>query len=254
MNAVDTLVVAGCSHSFGAETVSEFNSIHPDCIYNAYGKFLSEKLNCKYVNLAQSGISNFEISRNIQQYIMNNKIDFSKCLVIIGWTDPNRFTFYPTMIFNILETILKEKAFPYNFSSYSINFAKVYANVKGHLNAITSMKNGNEFLSFFDKHIFKTNYFYDLNYLQRLYTSTFLSSLNVKFLTFSTLIEPPYTNTFKYEKLLATKNNLLEYKDKFNFYDRFKQYGIYRGGHLKIPAHKACSDYLYNVLVTRNIL
>jgi len=254
MSSIDTLLIAGCSHSFGAETVSEDYPVHPESINNAYGKFLSEKLNCKYVNIAQSGISNFEISRNIQQYIMNNELDLNKTLIVVGWTDPNRFTFYPTKLISVLESLIMKREFPHNFSAYTIDFAKVYPHINKCLKCIKSMKYGEEFLLFFRKNIFSTNYFYDLNYLQRLYTSTFLSSLNVKFLTFSTLKEPPYKNTFKYEKLLATKNNLLENKDKFDFYDQFKQYGIYRGGHLKIPAHKACSDHLYNVLVERNLL
>jgi hypothetical protein len=228
--------------------------IHPDSINFAYGKFLSEKLKCNYINIACSGISNFEISRNIQQYIMNTKLDFSSILVVIGWTDPNRFTFYPSKICEIVETLFFGKEFPYNFSAYSIDYAKAYPQAMKFLKIIKSLKHGDEFLLFFRKNIFKTNYFYDLNYIQRLYTSSFLKGLNIKHITFSTLKEKPYKNTFKYEKLLSNKNNILENKDKFDYYDMFKEYGVYRGGHLKIEAHKAFSNFLFNTIIERGVL
>jgi hypothetical protein len=254
MKKIETLIVAGCSHSFGAETISEQHQSHPDSIKNAYGMFLSKKLNCEYKNISHCGISNIEISRRVQQYVDFKNIDIDTSLLIIGWTDPNRFTFYPKRIIRYIERFFEGEAFPYNFSAYTIDFARAYKHIEDSLKIIRDLNFGNEFLSFFRKNIFQTDYYYDLNYILRLQTSAYLSSRNIKHITFSTLKEKPYKNTFKYEKLLSGKNNILEHTDKFNYYDAFRHLGIYKGGHLKIEAHKACADFLYDELIKRKII
>lgn len=254
MKKIETLVVAGCSHSFGAETVSEDKPVHPDSIKNAYGKFIADRLYCKYVNISYSGISNFEIARKVQQYVDFNAVDPETTLIIIGWTDPNRFTFYPRKILRYLEGFFIGNEFPYNFSAYSIDFSKAYDRVKQVLDYIREIKFGEEFLSFFRNNIFETSYFYDLNYMQRLLISNYLECKKIRHLTFSTLKEKPYKNTVKYEKLLATKYNILENKDKFNFYDAFRQYGVHKGGHLTRAAHIKCSEFLFTELKKRGII
>lgn len=254
MKKIETLIIAGCSHSFGAETVSEDAPVHPNSINYAYGKFLSEKLGCSYKNISCSGLSNFDISRRIQQEIDFKQYNNETTLVIIGWTDPNRFTFYPKNYISVIEGLFLKEPFPYNFSAYAIDHAKVFPRVGKVLEFIKELKFGNEFLSFFRRKIFETDYFYDLNYLQRIFISTYLKSNGYPYLTFSTLKEKIYKNTFKYEKLLKTKNNLLENADKFNFYDLCYKYGTYRGGHIRVEGHKAFSEILYKTLLERNIL
>jgi hypothetical protein len=257
MKLIETLIVAGCSHSFGAETVSEDHPTHPSSIDNAFGKFLSDKIGCKYVNISFSGLSNFDICRRVQQELDFKEYNPETTLVIIGWTDPNRFTFYPNngnIITNFIGNLFPTGSFPHNFSAYSIDYAFAFKHVRTALQHIREMKFSQDFLRFFRKFIFKTNYFYDLNYTLRLLTAKYLECKKIPYLTFSTLKEPPYKNTFKYEKLLSNKNNILENKDKFNYYDAFAKYGVYKGGHLNINAHKACAKYLYLELIDRQII
>jgi len=257
MKHIEKLIVAGCSHAFGAETYCEKQPAHPLSINNAFGKFLADKLNCGYINIAYSGLSNFDICRRVQQELDFKQHNPETTLVIIGWTDPNRFTFYPQNKNGVLDYIgnlFSTDTFPHNFSAYTIDYAFAFEHVKTALEHIREMKFSKDFLRFFRKFIFQTKYFYDLNYTLRLLTANYLELKRVPYLTFSTLKEPPYKNTIKYEKLISNKNNILENKDKFNYYDAFKNYGIYKGGHLKIEAHKACADFLYAELFKRQIL
>jgi len=84
------LVILGDSFSHGIGTVSEFED-HRNKQF-AYGKYIAEKLNLEYVNLAEPGISSLRISELGFQYIQKNISTID--LVIIGWTTPTRFGLY----------------------------------------------------------------------------------------------------------------------------------------------------------------
>ena len=261
MQQVDTLVVVGCSHSFGAETISEEEHSHPDSVNYSYGKFLADKLNCKnYHNISFCGISNFEIVNRAIQFTLKENLNPDTTLFVVGWTDANRFTFFHKKIFNkfsLPQFLIKSAPTifnqPYNFSSYMIKRFILNSN-KNYFKYITGKPGGEEFLTFFDKYIFDTPYYYDLNYNSHLLLNDFFNNRGIKHITFPTISIKMYDNTFKYEKILNTKNNILEFNDKFSYLNNFKQYGTYKGGHPKIEAHKAFADFLYKELIKRQIL
>lgn len=84
------LVVLGDSFCHGIGTVSPFKNA--DNTNYAFGKYLAEHFNLKYVNLAEPGIS---ILRTIEigyDYLFKNCNQVEK--IIIGWTNPNRLGIY----------------------------------------------------------------------------------------------------------------------------------------------------------------
>lgn len=254
MPIIDTLLVAGCSHSFGAETVSEEDHSHPDSINFSYGKYLAELLGIKnYKNISVCGISNLEINNKVIQYFLKEKNNLNSTLCVIGWTDSNRFTFYPKNILNKLKFMPSIFNQPYNFSSYMFRHNTVY-NKQTYLQHITSKHGGEEFLSFFDRYIFNTPNFYDLNYNARLCTTHFLANRHIKHLSFPTVSIKIYDNTFMYERCLDNGVNILEHKNNFTLLHNFKQYGFYKGGHLKTEGHQAFAKFLLEELKARNIL
>ena len=255
MGCFNTLLVAGCSHSFGSEIFIDQEDLRS--INFTYGSYLAKKLNLNYINISSPGISNFEIAKRVQQYINFEKINYSSLLIIIGWTEPNRFTFYPNTGSKLFDLFTKNKK-PICISSH---IAKKFGKRKNNENTgdvfgsrLNKMKNGANFINFFDDYIFNSSLYNDLNYMVRLFTSSFLSEKNITHLTFSSMKAEKFCNTEKYENSFNKKFNILEYKDNFNFVDNFKDYGTYKGGHLKVEAHKAFSEYLHNQLIVRGLI
>jgi hypothetical protein len=174
MGCIDHLLVAGCSFSYGSELFSEDDADNINSINLAYGKYLADKLNCKYTNIALPASSNLEISRRVQQYIDFEKYDKEKLLVIIGWTELNRFTFIPNMGFNLLNALMTKRR-PLSFSSYTAGLydlikteskkltkQETFALMKG----IQKLEKGTDFVLFFEKYIFNSSHYYDLNYIK----------------------------------------------------------------------------------------
>ena len=87
----DVVVGVGCSFMNG------------DRIHNENGKFigqlyrpgliLSKKLNCNYINLAQTGSSNGGMFRRIYEWVESNTT-FKKPLFVIGLSGTARYPFY----------------------------------------------------------------------------------------------------------------------------------------------------------------
>lgn len=255
MDCFKTLVVAGCSHSFGSEIFKDQED--PNSVNFAYGYHLAKKLNLNYINISRPGISNFEIARNVQQYVDFNKNELSSLLLIIGWTEPNRFTFLPNTGSKLFDLFTKNKK-PICISSH---IAKKFGSLKNNENKkdtfgsrLSKLKDGPSFIKFFDNFIFNSSLYSDLNYMIRLFTSSFLLEKNITHLTFSSMKSDKFCNTEKYENCFNSKFNILEFKDNFNFVDNFKEYGLYSGGHLNVEAHKAFSEYLYCQLLDRGLI
>jgi hypothetical protein len=84
------LVVLGDSFCHGIGTVTPFKNI--DNTNHAFGKYLADHFNLKYINLAEPGIS---ILRTIEigyDYLFKNCDQVEK--IIIGWTNPSRLGIY----------------------------------------------------------------------------------------------------------------------------------------------------------------
>jgi hypothetical protein len=87
---VKQLVILGDSFCHGIGTASVFK--HADNVNYAFGKYIADCYNLKYVNLAEPGIS---ILRTIElgyQYLAHNHHQVEQ--VIIGWTTPGRIGLY----------------------------------------------------------------------------------------------------------------------------------------------------------------
>jgi hypothetical protein len=87
---VKQLVILGDSFCHGIGTVTPFKN--KENTEYAFGKYIADYYNLKYVNLAEPGIS---ILRTIElgyQYLLKNSLQVDK--VIIGWTNVSRFGIY----------------------------------------------------------------------------------------------------------------------------------------------------------------
>jgi len=252
MDSIKKLVIFGCSFSYGSELYSEEDVDNEKTKNLAYGKFLSEKLNCEYINNALPGASNFEISRRVVNYLLkdNNK---NNSLYIIGWTDHNRFSFIPNKGLSILDSKFTFSE-PLSFSSYAVtkheyNSSNKNFNISSYLLKLANME---IFASFFNKYIFNSGYYYELNYINRINISSLLEQHKVKYLTFPSLPLDYFYMKHKYENFLNKNNNLLE--DNFNFFNEYKHYGIHKGGHIKKEGHIDFAKFLYKKLISDGIV
>jgi hypothetical protein len=275
---IDTLIAFGCSNTFGAESIEDFDHNNPDNINHSYAKYLSDLLECKnYYNLAENGISNSEITKRIFKELpdMIKKHDSEKILVIVGWTDYNRIRLYLKhiipfkeafrQIIDICEYPLLCKFFPNQFKRTDNEACDIGVIIKQY----PFME---QFLLGMMNYLFRTPSFYIMNTYAKLAAENYLIKNNLKFLTFPTLrshtindttlnyIDPERDKTFiNSEKILSHKNNIFEYDNegnyKFSALDNFKQHGISKsGGHLKSSAHEALAKYLYSEIKDRDIL
>lgn len=264
---IDKIVVFGCSFSYGSELFSEEDANNNNSINFAYGKHLANILKCDYLNLSLPGASNFEIGRRVQQFVDFNKKDNSSILIVIGWAELNRFSFSPDTGFDILNKMLPLKNI-FNFSSYTAGLCKLInskvsffsnseifklAKESNSLKEIIKLSEGTSFVSFFEKNIFNSSYFYDLNYMIRQFTSNFLLQNKIKFITFPCLGANNYINIDKYESSINKQFNILEKYNNFNFYDYYRSYGLRKGGHINEDGHKEFAKYLYKEIIDRKI-
>lgn len=82
-------LVAGCSHSAGAEIDGEEDSLYNR--ENSFGSLLCRKLGYEPVNIALGGAANSGIARSVLRWISDNyKPDEMEIFVCIGWTESSR--------------------------------------------------------------------------------------------------------------------------------------------------------------------
>ena len=258
---IDTLVAFGCSNTFGAESIEDFDHNNPDNINHSYAKRLADLLQCKnYYNLAQNGLSNFEITRRIFKELPDiiRKHDADKIFVIVGWTD------------YICEYPLLCKFFPKQFPlTDKERDAQPGKDIDTIIKQYPFME---QFLLGIMNYLFRTPSFYIMNTYAKLAAENYLIKNNLKFLTFPTLrshtitgtllnyLDPERDKTFlNSEKILNKKNNIFEHDEegdyKFSALCSFEQYGISKsGGHLKAAAHEELAKYLYGEIKDRDIL
>ena len=280
---IDTLVAFGCSNTFGAESIEDFDHNNPDNINHSYAKRLADLLQCKnYYNLAQNGLSNFEITRRIFKELPDiiRKHDADKIFVIVGWTDYNRLRLYLKhiipfkeafrQVIDICEYPLLCKFFPKQFPlTDKERDAQPGKDIDTIIKQYPFME---QFLLGIMNYLFRTPSFYIMNTYAKLAAENYLIKNNLKFLTFPTLrshtitgtllnyLDPERDKTFlNSEKILNKKNNIFEHDEegdyKFSALCSFEQYGISKsGGHLKAAAHEELAKYLYGEIKDRDIL
>jgi len=280
---IDTLIAFGCSNTFGAESIDDFDHNNPDNINHSYAKYLSDSLQCKnYYNLAQNGLSNFEITRRIFKELPDiiKKHDAEKIFVIVGWTDYNRLRLYLKhiipfkeafrQIIDICEYPLLCKFFPKQFKPIDTEVMRdIGFDVDTVIKQYPFME---QFLLGVMNYLFRTPSFYIMNTYAKLAAENYLLKENLKFLTLPTLrshtisgtilnhLDPERDKTFiNSEKILNKKNNIFEHDEegvyKFSALESFKQYGISKsGGHLRAAAHEELAKYLYSEIKDRGIL
>ena len=82
-------LVAGCSHSAGAEIDGEEDSAYNRD--NSFGSLLCKKLGYEPVNIALGGATNGGISRSVLRWFENNyNPEEMEVFVCIGWTESSR--------------------------------------------------------------------------------------------------------------------------------------------------------------------
>jgi hypothetical protein len=82
-------VIAGCSHSSGAEIDGELDSRYNRD--NAFGSLLASKLGYRPINIAINGSSNAGIARSILMWFDENyDPNTMDVYVIVGWTESSR--------------------------------------------------------------------------------------------------------------------------------------------------------------------
>lgn len=177
------LLILGDSFCHGVGTSSPFK--HPDNIHHAFGKYVADRYQLEYVNLAEPGIS---ILRTIElgyQYLISNhqKVE----LALIGWTNPDRVGVYST---DSMLQILPSYTWLGNTSDTDV-FVEYDRGVK----FITDKNNKNNLHALLDLHkIFVHNNFFDQKELYFMCISLFKSWLRekqIKFVDFSVFKNVP---------------------------------------------------------------
>jgi len=254
MKKIKEILAVGCSHIYGAETIPG-DANHPDSINYSFAKHLADKYDCRYTNIACSGICNFEIARRLQQHLDFSRKDIDGLFVLIGWTDFNRFSFFPE------SQVKKDRPNTFCARLLNISSVEVFAHnlvtlmnnpLKKNpwfLQKVKELKNGEQFFNFLQDNIFDSNYYVDLNYLIRVTITNYLIAKKINHLTLPAHYFKKYYNTIKYEEILDNGHNLLQYKHNFHYLDQFKKYGVEPGGHLGRKAHEEIANFLHTKLM-----
>ena len=91
MRQYDILLVNGCSHTFGAETIADGDTHNPDNTNHSWAAHLGKLLGVKEVhNLAINGNSNDNIYHEIIHHTLNKIPPTANTLCVVQWTHWNR--------------------------------------------------------------------------------------------------------------------------------------------------------------------
>jgi hypothetical protein len=89
MKKENIMLIAGCSHSAGAEIDGSQDS--PYNRQNSYGNLLAKKLNYSPINISSSGSTNATIARNVLEWCSKNyNADSMNLFVLVSWTESSR--------------------------------------------------------------------------------------------------------------------------------------------------------------------
>jgi hypothetical protein len=92
-----TLLANGCSHTAGTEI--DPNHI-PKCVEEAWPRWVADHYNIPYINIAQGGAGNEEISRStihkVSTLIERDNTNPSELIVVICWSGFDRYEFWDT--------------------------------------------------------------------------------------------------------------------------------------------------------------
>jgi hypothetical protein len=87
----DTLLVTGCSHTFGAESVRPSNCDNPENVLHSWAQRLGEQLNIRQiVNLSECGNSNDKMFQDIVYDVVRHSADYGRTMCIIQYTHWDR--------------------------------------------------------------------------------------------------------------------------------------------------------------------
>ncbi len=252
---IDTLVAFGCSSTFGSETVATGDNYNPDSIYRAYPYYLSKKLGLQnYYNQAYPGESNLVIAYKVLQHVLNK--DKRNEFHVIGWTNDNRF---PVVYKRELKTIkihgdtdwIKTFKRFHNLLDGSDRNPRFLEILKGHwVNAKSNALDA--FRDLMTVYFFETPYNTALNALIKFATTALLDRLNISYLSLPAFLyidHPLYS-------YLTTPNNILPYDKDMNVvfsFDGFREDPNSKR-HLSSSEHEALAAYLYQYIVSNNLL
>lgn len=210
MSEFDALLVAGCSNSYGSEALKDEDDTYVDCINNSYGKFIQESLNIpNYYNVAKSGYSNFSISFScitaLKKLIL--KYPKNKILVIVGWSDPQRFSV------KIRENSINISAFSIHQLFKERNKNKFTNNQNKAINYIKSIPNLAEFLKNLFIFYLNTDLALKQDMLNKISLESMLKNMGVRYFTFPTLDELIFDEYFFLRTFLDKKNSIFTFRE-----------------------------------------
>jgi hypothetical protein len=238
---VKYLLVAGCSNSFGAETLGDFN-ISPESVNHAYGYHIAKHLNLEYINISYPGISNTEITYRLFEWLYNNKDKIQDTLIIVGWTGIGRVRLDITRCCNTLtvgtmwmythDRVLKEDG---TWTACA--------------DLCSTIDPDKTFFKTYLKYFAETQDVFIRETMCKLSVDQFLQKHNAHYLTFvcDHNMKPLWSNVNKFFKsFFSEKNNITDYSVIIKCGNK---YGVAKGGHInkrgQLEAAKIIMDELY---------
>jgi len=242
-----TLLAFGCSFTYGTEAQSDHDigidySTNPNF---SYPKYMADYLGCGYVNYARGGSSNTEIANKVIEVINSKK--HHNPLVIIGWTEAERFTGYT------------KNNKPCNITGFMDNIENNSRNLE--LLEHYCKEFTLEELRLLSLNVTKYPTVVDASFYCKWSLAQYLSEQNIPYLTFPAL-EYPWSEKYN---LIDTNNNILyhdhrgktvfDMKETFVVFARLRGFtGLRAGGHICTKTHKLLARYLVQEIVKKKIL
>jgi hypothetical protein len=223
-----TLIVNGCSHTFGAETINDGDHQNPDNINHSWASHLAKKLSIdNYINLSRCGQPNQSIYLKTVNYICNNEIN-GPTLCIIQWSYFNRVSLYES---NKIEHFIN----PGYYVKENKDIPEFHMLAKDvYLNYLSI--NPENYISWLVNNITLTE---------------FLKSKNIDYFFYNSqnLMSEDIPESFR-NLLPLLKNNLFDYSMKWNSL-LSKKFTVAKDGHFKEDGHRWWAEMVHEKLMDR---
>jgi hypothetical protein len=241
------VLVGGCSNSYGSEVMGDYDYQNTQSPNFAYGACIASFLDAEYVNVAVPGCNNITIARNIIKWIEDNCIYSSKynikdLLVLIGWTESNRYT-------------LEHKGKCY-LRLTKLLLKSYLADIDINLDFLRSIDPTKEFSRVFYQHICDGHDDTMIQIFTMLSVDRFLQKNNINYFTFPTRT---IKNIYEYKNIVNVLNT------KHNFITENTGFTLIKGittekeffaadGHFNKKGQRKAALWVFNQLKQRNII
>jgi len=277
------LIVVGDSNSYGSESIVDGDMDSRENINNCYGFFLAEKLGIKkenYHNLSLPGASNLYISKKVTEslaYFEEKNIDFSKLLVIVGWSEPTRTTItFPgektaqvsLFLYNLFYKVtLTELLTKKSKTPKSVEFEYDKEIYKKYLSKCKEYPYYESLIKGLGLYFLNSDLALYQDLILRRGVVGILENKGINYFSFPTIREIYFKNYFDIINTFSIKNNIFTFKKNkyffnskshalnFCFFEKFSKFGRSSvAGHLKREAHNEVAEFIFNELRARKII